>query len=363
MKKIIRCLLVGFGMSLSAGCGLIPREEILPEAPAVEAYEADSYVQVPVTRGDIIARVRVECSYRAARIQEIKYPAEGAAISKMYVEAGDTVKAGELLAQLEQGTLPAQIQELTEQISVLELSLAQEEESRGLAVENQRILQEAYRTAGSYDGIPEDADTSGYDREMRRIEDEIYIKQKYLQKLLDQSELCQVKAGMDGMIRYVFHDMGGNRISTDTVFIRIIDNESCYFEAAADKTWFPENEDVIITVNGTEHEAYAVSAGALGTDTADIESADSDKVYFRLKLPDPSLASGVRGTIEYITERKQDVLLVPQKGIIETEDGYYVYMEEEGGLRAMKQVGVGLIADGNAEITDGLTEGESIIIE
>lgn len=75
-----------------------------------------------------------------------------------------------------------------------------------------------------------------------------------------------------------------------------------------------------------------------------------------------AIKGGMYGEVKLVTDRKEDVLIIPQNAILDYEQSKVVYIVENGKA-IQKKVKVGLTLGDMAEITEGIQEGEQIVIE
>ena len=339
----------------------MPKEEVLPKAPVAPAYQEEGHEKAVAARGDIIDEISIECTYQAARTEEIKYPSEGAPIDELCFKVGDKVKAGDIVAKLSMGDIPNQIQELKNLIADLRLQLEQENESKELDSSNEKALENAMAAAGQ--AVQELDVTSKYNLKIRELRDTIYIKEKSLQKLEAQKESLLIRAGMDGIVSYLINLDIVKNASGGTIIMKIEDNNFFFVAKVEDKSWFTEGKEVAVHIDETDYPVKVVTAQSLGIEETEADNTKDVNVYFQLLSPDYTLSAGSRGSIDFIRDERSDVLLIPSKGLIQNDSGYCVYLEGEGGLKTLQKVEVGLISEGKAEITGGLKEGDTILIE
>lgn len=75
------------------------------------------------------------------------------------------------------------------------------------------------------------------------------------------------------------------------------------------------------------------------------------------------LPLGLQGVVEITCNADEQVLYVPSQAVYSAEDGSsYVYMLDESGVPVKRTVAVGVKTVVSAEIQDGLSEGEKIVI-
>ena len=93
-----------------------------------------------------------------------------------------------------------------------------------------------------------------------------------------------------------------------------------------------------------------------------IEGEDP-QVYFSLDVPDPSLGKSSSGTVNKVLEKKENVLYIPAEAVAVSEGKSYVYTLDENSLRSLQPVKTGMSAGDYIEITEGLQEGDPVILE
>lgn len=330
LKKMFYYFL-SFSMILSSGCSLMPKEEELPTAPIKEPYHAKEYIKTQVVCGDIIETVTIPAVFRASKIENIKFPEGNKRLEEVFVKAGDTVKIGDLVATLETGNLEERIRDLSNEIELLSLGLKQEKEMMQL---------------------------TSLSRNSREIEESIYIKKKRLEEWIQEKETCEIRAGIEGIVAYAL-DLNTELKSTkDVTILTILDEKSCYYEVDSQYGSYFEGEDfVTIATNRGEYE------GELYVPSETFVEGSENNIYFKLLIPDFDIPIGSKGSIVRTINKREQVLIIPSDGVITTADGYYVYIEETDRFKSLKKIEVGLVADGKAEVLNGLSEGDSIILE
>ncbi|HEX6972086.1 MAG TPA: biotin/lipoyl-binding protein, partial [Limnochordia bacterium] len=109
-RRVVRiaCALAALAASgLLPGCALLPKEEIEP-MPTLAEPPPTRTVTYTVERGHIAEEIRGLGRVTGTREVEL-YFTVGGRVKTLEVQTGDTVKAGQLLAQLETGDLEYQI--------------------------------------------------------------------------------------------------------------------------------------------------------------------------------------------------------------------------------------------------------------
>ena len=103
------------------------------------------------------------------------------------------------------------------------------------------------------------------------------------------------------------------------------------------------------------------------TEIADAEADSSGNVTYDVTVTlsgDVSgLFQGMTGDITFVTEKTEEVLYVSRRAILTEGDNTYVKVRGEDGKIRKQQVQTGFTDGTNTEITEGLSEGDTVLIE
>ena len=373
MRKGIRWLLaLVIVSSILTGCQLIPEEETTPTRPILHSYEEQGYTTATVLRGDLVATVSVRCQYVHVKEEHLSFSVGGVYISKVYVTEGQQVKAGQLLAELEQDNLQENIASLEYQLRLLEQQKVHHLEDRQLDVKKIDIMLEDLRQRleqaeepvrqqllaqiEQQEGKRQDVMDS-YAQKLQSTEDSIYLLGLRLEEAKETLKVRQIIAGMDGTVTFADEVKEGARSVKGQTFISISDLSTTVFTVTGENTkYFTAGEEVILTCQDKELAAYVA-------DPSEFDAGGKPAVYLKLKQPEPTLQEGDSGSIRLTLDQRLDVLYV-DKDAIETADGEtFVFILDENGLRATKTVTTGLTVNGFTEIIEGLSEGDTVIVD
>ena len=140
-KKSLRWTILTVAAScLLSACQLIPKEEALPEPPVLKSYEMVDYHQIPVCRGDLVQRKTIKCQYISANVERLSFSLSEQKVGALYVEVGQTVHAGDLLAELEMEDQKERIHTLENQMEILRLNIRYAKNDRALEQRKQDAL-------------------------------------------------------------------------------------------------------------------------------------------------------------------------------------------------------------------------------
>lgn len=351
---------LAFTTSLSfilTGCQILPQEETFPEAPIIRTYEAEEYRLASVLRGDLALTKRVSCSYMPAKQESLCFELSGEIIEGIYVTSGQEVKAGQLVAKLEQEDLAQQIDQLEYELQVLEVQ-------RSYMMEKWEVEEQLLEAKYDVESTDYEAQKAVVDAKyilaLEANRDSAYIKELRLQELRTDMQKHKLYATMDGTVTYVRDIQDREASVKDRVMITIADmNSTAFAVKGEDSEYFEVGMEVVITKGKQQYEAICVDAAELEL----TEESGDKRAYFQLLQPDPTLESGNSGQIEVVLDSREDVLYVNKRAIKTAGGKQFVYVLNEEGLRETKDVTVGAEFGNVIEILGGLKEGESIILD
>ncbi|MGF7142116.1 macrolide-specific efflux system membrane fusion protein [Anaerotaenia torta] len=360
MKHKSRYIFLLIFSLLLSGCSLAPKEEVLPDAPVLPAAAIKGYQKAEVIRGDMIESLKTRCAYNAIYTKEYKFSVNGIRIDHIYVAEGDTVKEGELLADLDMNQINQQIEELTDHIELLELKDKNERELKTYAITLQNKLRSLEGYTMQMDSEYEQ-EMQNYDNAIKALEDELYIAQKRLELLVRERSGRQIIADINGVVSYVSSYREWEVSDDSAVFIRVYDpNTMLFVTDGTNSERFSPGQEVTINVSGIEYKAAVVPPGELLREEE--IKLEQGKLLLRAEDPERNLQSGDEGIITFILNEITDTLFLPSSAVHMENGKAFVYVEDEGGFKSLKEIETGLIADKKTEIKSGLIEGDSVII-
>lgn len=359
MKRILVFLLAATLLLLSA-CSLLPPEESIRVAPVIPENESIEFNTTTVERIDMVLSHNIICTYDSQGYERLLFDAEGIAFDRYYVQLGDRVTKGQLLAELDMSDINARLTELRLDLSLLELQVSALEEDRALALERRKILMEGSSAEELAQALAEVNEQ--YDRRGRSFKDEMYLIDLQIKECEAEIPKRQLRAGIDGVVSYLYdfsQDPTGKKVVNA---IRLVDPDQTFFRAETDLWPYLEVGKTFYILAGREI-CYitVVPAAELGFEEEErVEGADA-KVYFQADRIITDLKVGEHSTITVVMETREKTLAIPVKALTTVGGQTMVYYVDEEGMRACKPVETGIIANGMVEILSGLEEGETII--
>lgn len=359
-KKILFCLILICAVFAFTACSLFPEEEARRKTPVIRAAEPIVYRYAAVSRGDLQLIRKISAQYVPVQKEPLRFQMEGEFIDQVFVSVGDTVKAGDVLAQLGIDGVEERIADCQRQLKKLRVQITQLEENRALALKKQALLF-AFDPQGLLQGQKQVNEQ--FDQTLEGLSDSLNVQSVQLAALEDQLARRQVRAPFDGVVSYLREfDDGSVSSLQDTVAV-VSDNTMSLFSVSTEY-WelLPEGMKVDITVGDRVYETTVTAAETLGQPVTPRESGKKAMVYMVLAAPDAELGNSDQGSFTLLLDERHDVLLIPEEAVGQAGEDSIVYFSTEEGVRDYKVVELGLHADGMYEVISGLTEGEAIIL-
>ena len=358
-KMIVILLLVS--VFLCTSCALLPKEEVLPEAPEL-MVSAKQYTLIPVTRGDLTLNFEGKCTYEAGVQEELRFSIGGEIVGNVFVKKGDTVTAGTLVAELDSAALREQITAEQKVLDSLAVEIAQTEERLGLYYERCDALETAAAADPMYEFQLESAQRTCLRlyNDLEFLKKDQTVEQMAMDELMAQLTQRQVFAGMDGIVTYAMELQQSvtRRSAVNQAVCRISDMATGRFVAKVETGIFKIGDSVTVIYDDIEHGAKVTSVTLDETR----KKKNTDIVEIRLDYDDETLTSNLSADLVVTLEERKDVLLLPLGSVDIFEDGKaFAYYLDENGVRYSKEIETGLVADNMVEIVSGLEEGELVV--
>ena len=346
MKRLKSLCIICPVICLLTGCGLIPEEEVLRTAPIVSEYKAEEYNYVLVERGDIQTDENVVCYYQPTKEETLSFQISGEYYGNVYLQVGDEVKKGDLLAELQMEDIDNAASDSKKAIKKIELSI--EHLNNMIALEKERLIITKEENASSLDN---------YESQKIQAEDSLYIEQERLKEKEELKKNRQLYAGIDGIVTSIKLCQAGDRSIEGEDFITIMDSNLSF--TAQTKNWdrFTIGQEVDVYVGDVIYKTIVSSMD---------EEANKDTgvklIQFALTEP-ANLAQGARGQFALVLKEIKDMLSVPLKAVTTVGDKSIVYSIDKDGFKTVRTVEIGVIINSRVEILSGIEEGESVIMD
>lgn len=328
IRKAVFPLLVLFGLS---ACG--------PGGPNGKNGKADEEdVAVPVETA-LTERGDVSASYSGTANLESEEDADvvarvGGLVEEIFVEQGDVVKEGEVLARLDDDRLKLEVQRAEANLRKLEQEYRRNKE----LYDRQLVSGEAYERLGF---------------EVEAMRADVRLARLQLQH-------TEIKAPFDGLVAERFIKVG-NMISQNETAFRVTD-----YDPLLAKLYVPERE--LYKLNAGQPAKVRVDAlpGQVFDGVVDRVSpvVDSSTGTFTVTvaITDEArkLKPGMFSRINIVHDTHEGVVLVPRNAVV-TEDAQQTVFVIRDGHAQRQIIRTGYTNNGSIEVIEGLEAGDQVV--
>lgn len=326
-----RLLVLGIVITaVLAGCTLLPEERV-DEVPTLIEPPPSRVVTYPVERMTLQEEIR-GLGRVAPTLEEKMYFRESGRVARVEVEPGMAVKKGDVLVQLEMGSLEHDLR-----VAEIDLEMAR------LELERRRLNAPPF--------------------ELQMQELNLRKAELRVEFLKERIEAATLRAPFDGLVQSVRTRVGELVEEYDTVVV-VADPAALELQLEVRRV-----EDVNKLARGQKalvevaRDRFAPATAVQITDV-DTGSSFSTAKIVHLELDDGLPASGLRlddlVTIRLIVQERPDTLGIPRAALREFMGRTYVRVLE-GDARREVDVEVGIRTTTHVEILKGLSEGDIVI--
>ena len=362
-KRICSLVLVCMIGILVSGCDTVTEVDdniIFLEKENEEAAYSMATAIIDV----VVLRKTVTCIYQQTRQQEVSFRVSGKQITKVYVEEGEAVEKGQLIAVLDIGNANEEIRRLEYRIARNNLFMEMLEENEKNTISSM-MLQYKYNSVKSEEekvavdnAVNKLQQSNGY--LMEDYQDAIALDTWELEKIKESVRQGNLYTEMAGIVTSVKNNLKGSTSNKDEVILKIIDNTDCLFAVNEIEyaPYFKEDEEVEMTIiSGNGAGSYSLVPYEIDnwSDVLLFTMAEGQENY--------SIGVGSKGNISVILDRRNEVLTVPTEAVHEADGKFYVYIIDEDNMREIKWIETGLHGDNKVEILSGLEEGDKVILK
>ena len=345
MRRLLLSSFLFAGLLFITGCFALPVEDPPLPPPIAPMPQVQAFRTVSVMRGDVVRHINPVASYVPAREERLSFDIGGLRVAGIYVNVGDPVLEGDIVASLYWPEITAQLEAAYRREEWLRLDLSH--------------LERRQRHARQH-GTVTAADNAAYLAERARLQRELDILDLELDYLYRENERRFLRAGINGNITHVA-TFTENMISSNLATIATVADQTYSVFVVRSLEAVPVmhvGKPFTLYLNRMPYPAVVVDAEEFG-----IERDRQGEVY--LVLTDDSvviLDQRTRSSVHVELDRADDVLHVPIGALHRASDRVYVYVLNPDGIRVLRDVEAGIRGNTSYEIISGLEEGELVII-
>lgn len=347
---------------LAGGCGQ-PGEE--GDSLIVIEQEADpiTYDMAAVTVGDVQKTQRIKCTYQQLNDESLSFGISGKSVEKVYVQEGDTVECGQVLAELSGGSRREDIARLEYQIArnQLQLDYSRINEDYEISSLWLNFLYQSGQSQADRERLEENVARvqQNYTYAREDYQDAIDLDRLQLDQLQSEASASRLVAGISGTVSYIKEGLEGSTSVRGEEVMTVIDGSECLFitEVPEYADCFREGEEIYMEIT---------SGSGAGKYTLIPHEREKwgEQQFFALTESgaDATIEVGTSGSMTVILDRRSQVLCVPSSAVHSADGRDYVYVLGADQMREVKWIETGLYGDSTVEVLSGLTEGERVIL-
>jgi membrane fusion protein (multidrug efflux system) len=316
-----------------SGCGSSGASPAIPDPSAGDTAAIPVEVASPL-RGEMRATYSGTATLEAEADAEVVAKVQGE-LAKLLVEEGDRVRAGDLLAVLDGRQLRLEVAQVEAELAKLERDYRRQIE----------LNEKGLVAAGAFEGLRYDLDTLRARRDLARL----------------QLSYTQIRAPFAGLVA-ARNVRVGQTVQPGTAMFRVTDPsplKAQVFVPERELQRLRTGQSAAVQVDAIAGRSFPARV-ALVSPTVDARTA-TFKVTVEVDDASAILKPGMFARIGIVFERKQAALQIPRVALVETDGERSVFVVQKG-LARQRSVTTGLTDAGNIEITDGIGEGEQVVI-
>lgn len=337
----------GVMLMILNSCSIFPREEEVLAPPLVKPVKVE-YDLYEVKRQTIKKTVTGTGTFIFSKRFRLSYKYSGGRLKAIYVKEGDKVKAGTVMAELENEGILDNIKRTEAELRKAKLRLE---------------LAELDRESMSVSGSPP-IELKKADINIELLEIDIMQIEETLAKLKSDYQQSMLVSPIDGTVTYVTDYNEGDPIYAYSTIIEVADPSELVLD------WQCTDYEGRSSLNvGMEVEVKANDAvlkGKIIAMPADFlleENSDKYRDTIRIKVDDipESVEAGNSASITAILVQRDNVIVVPKNAIRMDLGRNYVFILE-GNAKRERNVELGIQTPSEVEIVKGLEEGQKVIL-
>ena len=343
LKKLVAAAVSAIMCLSAGGCYLLPDEEEVLDAPTVKASDV-TYSTVTAKKKDLEKKIVATGTVTAENQYTLSYEKQSGTVSKFYVKAGDKVKKGDVICDLDTYDLDYQIEE------------------KQLYLEKAKLKVDIIYEGG---GSQAEIDSAYVD---------VQLLEKELEKLQAQKEDSSLKSPIDGVVSSLSDVRAGDNVNPGQTIATVIDTSALYIAIQPDDlTQYDIDTEVRIRIGEDYYDGVVFMTPKKLADYQAEQKEDhnnvddtgidyqADTIYVRFKDTAPAEAVGQLADTILVLDSVKDAIVI-SNNLIKKVDGTKVVYVLKNGEKTAVEVETGLSTGSQTEIRSGLKEGDEIVI-
>lgn len=343
LKKLFAAAVSAIMCLSAGGCYLLPDEEEVLDAPTVKASDV-TYSTVTAKKKGLEKKIVATGTVTAENQYTLSYEKQSGTVSKFYVKAGDKVKKGDVICDLDTYDLDYQIEE------------------KQLYLEKAKLKVDIIYEGG---GSQAEIDSAYVD---------VQLLEKELEKLQAQKEDSSLKSPIDGVVSSLSDVRAGDNVNPGQTIATVIDTSALYIAIQPDDlTQYDIDTEVQISIGEDYYDGVVFMTPKKLADYQAEQKEDhnnvddtgidyqADTIYVRFKDTAPAEAVGQLADTILVLDSVKDAIVI-SNNLIKKVDGTKVVYVLKNGEKTAVEVETGLSTGSQTEIKSGLKEGDEIVI-
>ena len=343
LKKLFAAAVSAIMCLSAGGCYLLPDEEEVLDAPTVKASDV-TYSTVTAKKKDLEKKIVATGTVTAENQYTLSYEKQSGTVSKFYVKAGDKVKKGDVICDLDTYDLDYQIEE------------------KQLYLEKAKLNVDIIYEGG---GSQAEIDSAYVD---------VQLLEKELEKLQAQKEDSSLNSPIDGVVSSLSDVRAGDNVNPGQTIATVIDTSALYIAIQPDDlTQYDIDTEVQIRIGEDYYDGVVFMTPKKLADYQAEQKEDhnnvddtgidyqADTIYVRFKDTAPAETVGQLADTILVLDSVKDAIVI-SNNLIKKVDGTKVVYVLKNGEKTAVEVETGLSTGSQTEIKSGLKEGDEIVI-
>ena len=319
---------------MTSGCSFLPKEQVYQVSPVVSTKADMQYEFAVVLRGDIEEKITFPVTAKATEKSTLSFQVSSEKYKTVFVKEGESVKKGQLLAELDVDSYKKKAAELENEIKY-----------ETIALEGLKDLENAY-------GIR----PSDYEKKSAEVNNNI----TYLKEALNENNVFlqerQIYADMDGVVSSIFAYEKGELSVEGKEFITLISSEQILEGSTNQWQSLEVGKEYEIVISKTSYPVRITEMEEKGEEMKTVRMEPAESAYQTLDL-----SGVVTGEFSYVTKQVKNCLFLPKQVVYIKDGKSYVYQLDQQGFREQKEIQTGEVLGENIVILNQLEEGENVI--
>lgn len=362
--KISICLSICL---LTSGCGV---NKIAGEVPELLDPPKSVSDTVKVTRGEIY-NIDLFDAQIIPYTDELSFDM-GGIIEDIKVKIGQSVKKGDLLASIIEASDNSEYTSVMDEIDSIDKASSEdnvlaEYDIRIMKLERNQLVKKLNKATQSNKAelknevAIKEADIRNAEQQLndkKTIQklDRTWLKKKAA-KIKDKLSAYNIYASMDGVVTTISKKIG-EEVGEGEFILSIADNNNKQIKTEyISSSQLKKMDRYYVKYNGKEYDVTLA-----GTDVSEQEDNNESSSYFGVKDNNADIRVGSYTNLYLISGYSKDSLIIPANALYNESSESYVY-KQINGAKVRTEVSVGTITDTNAQITEGLVEGDEVYVQ